>query len=123
MLRRAWLVILPGLVLGVNGLAAGSSLGDFRSSESIHGLYEIDQAARTFVAAENARDDTAWTVAEPNLKTLVARCSVPLDARWGEIHLFAPDGRELTRKVVEVACPKPVSGKAWTVSLRASRTP
>lgn len=123
MLRRAWLAILPGLVLGVNGLAAGSSLEAFRSSESIHGLYEIDQAARAFVAAENARDDTAWTVAEPNLKTLVARCSVPLDARWGEIHLFAPDGRELTRKVVEVVCPKPVNGKAWTVSLRVSRTP
>ncbi|MGE9761630.1 hypothetical protein [Pseudomonas sp. PDM20] len=99
-------------------LAAGSPLEEFRSSESIHGLYEIDQAARAFVAAENARDNTAWTVAEPNLKTLVARCLVPLDSRWGEIHLFAPDGRALTRKVVEVVCDKPVSGKSWKVSLR-----
>ncbi|MCP1626906.1 hypothetical protein [Pseudomonas nitroreducens] len=74
----------------MNCLAAGSPLEDFRSSESIHDLYEIDQAARAFVATENARDDTAWTVAEPNLKTLVARCSVPLDTRWGEIRLFAP---------------------------------
>ncbi|MBD9503188.1 hypothetical protein IB256_20535 [Pseudomonas sp. PDM17] len=121
MLRPAWLLSLPSLVLGMNCVAAGSPLEDFRSSESIHGLYEIDQAARVFVATENARDDTAWTVAEPNLKALVARCSVPLDTRWGEIRLFAPDGRELRRKVVEVVCAKPVSGKRWTVSLRVSR--
>jgi hypothetical protein len=123
MLRRAWLLSLPSLLLGMNGLAAGSPLEDFRSSDSIHGLYEIDQAARAFVAAENARNNTDWSVAEPNLKTVVARCSVPLDARWGEIRLFAPDGRELRRKVVEVVCAKPVSGKNWKVSLRVSRTP
>ncbi|MDN6859620.1 hypothetical protein QO207_23780 [Pseudomonas sp. CAN2814] len=121
MLRRAWLLFLPSLLFGMNGLAAGSSLEDFRSSESIHGLYEIDQAARAFVAAENARSNAGWTVAEPNLKTLVARCSVALDSRWGEIHLSAADGRALTRKVVEVICTKPVSGKHWTVSLRVSR--
>ena len=57
----------------MNGLAAGSPLEDYRSSESIHGLYEIDQATRAFVAAENVRDNTDWAVAEPNLKTLVAR--------------------------------------------------
>ncbi|MFS2125160.1 hypothetical protein [Pseudomonas sp. Pseusp97] len=121
MLRRAWLAILPGLLLGTNCLAAGSPLDDYRSSESIHGLYEIGQAARAFVAVENARNGTDWAVAEPNLKTIVARCSVPLDARWGEIRLFAPDGRELRRRVVEVVCAKPVSGKSWKVSLRASR--
>ncbi len=123
MIRRAWLVILPGLFLGGNCLAAGSPLDNYRSSESIHGLYEIDQAARAFVAAENARSNAGWAVAEPNLKTVVARCSVPLDTGWGEIRLFAPDGRELRRKVVEVVCAKPVSEKPWTVSLRASRTP
>lgn len=121
MLRRTWLAVLPGLMLGAGGFAAGSHLEDWRSTASIHGLYEIDQAARAFVAAENARRNTDWTVAEPNLKTLVARCSVPLDTRWGEIRLFAPDGRELIRKVVEVVCAKPVSGKSWTVSLRVSR--
>lgn len=117
MLRRAWLAILPGLVLGASGPAAGSSLDGYRSSESIQGLYEIDQAARAFVAVENARDNGDWVVAEPNLKNLVARCSVPLSTRWGEIRLFAPDGRELTRKVVEVDCVKPVSGKSWMVPL------
>ncbi|OBY89773.1 hypothetical protein A6723_010240 [Pseudomonas sp. AU11447] len=118
LLLRGWLLILPGLLLGASGFAAGSHLEDWRSTESVQGLYEIDQAARAFVAAENARSNSNWTVAEPNLKTLVARCSVPLDARWGEIHLFAPDGRELTRKVVEVFCAKPVSGKSWMVPLR-----
>lgn len=122
LLRRGWLVILPGLVLGVNGLAAGAPLEDYRSGESVHGLYEIDQAARTFVAAENARNQAGWTVAEPNLKTLVARCTVPLATRWGEIRLFAPDGRELARKVVEVVCPKPVSGESWKVSLRTRQS-
>lgn len=122
MFRRAWLAILPGLVLGVNCLAAGSSLDDWRPNDVIHGVYEIDQAARAFVAAENARNHTGWTVAEPNLKTVVARCAVPLEIRWGEIHLFAPDGRELARKVVEVACLKPVSGESWKVSLRAYKS-
>ncbi|MDF3865640.1 hypothetical protein P3W53_14245 [Pseudomonas denitrificans (nom. rej.)] len=121
MTRRAWLAMLPSLVFGMNCLATGSPLEDFRSSESIHGLYEIDQAARAFVVAEYSRNGTDWAVAEPNLKTVVARCSVPLDTRWGEIRLFAPDGRELRRKVVEVVCAKPVSGKRWTVSLRVSR--
>ncbi|MFK8397271.1 hypothetical protein M2D07_002050 [Pseudomonas sp. BGr12] len=121
MLRRAWLLFLPSLVLGMNGLVAGSPLEDFRSSESIHGLHEIDQAARAFVAAENARNNTDWSVAEPNLKTLVARCSVLLNTRWGEIRLFAPDGRELRHKVVEVVCAKSVSGESWTISLRVSR--
>ncbi|MBD9679821.1 hypothetical protein IB274_24160 [Pseudomonas sp. PDM18] len=120
MIRRAWLANLPGLMLGASCLAAGSSLDEWRSNDAIHGLYEIDQAARAFVAAENARSNAGWTVAEPNLKTIVARCSVPLDTRWGEIRLFAPDGRELRRKVVEVVCAKPVSGKNWTVSLRVS---
>ncbi|MBB4862611.1 hypothetical protein HNP46_001455 [Pseudomonas nitritireducens] len=118
--RRAWLAILPGLMLGLNCLAAGSPLEDFRSSESIHGLYEIDQAARAFVAAENTRNNTHWTVAEPNLKTLVARCKAPLETRWGEIRLSAADGQELRRKVVEVVCAKSVSGEGWTVSLRVS---
>ncbi|WP_259753308.1 hypothetical protein [Pseudomonas sp. GCEP-101] len=118
MLRRAWLAILQGLMVSGSCLAAGSFLETQRSNAVIHGLYEIDQAARTFVTAENARNNTDWTVTEPNLKTLVARCSVPLDTRWGEIRLSAPDGRELTRKVVEVVCAKPVSGKGWTVSLR-----
>lgn len=121
MLRRAWLAVLPGLMLGASGFAAGSHLEEWRSTESVQGLYEIDQAARAFVAAENARSNTAWTVAEANLKILVARCSVPLDARWGEIRLSAPDGRALTRKVVEVVCPKPVSGERWTITLRVSR--
>lgn len=120
LLRRGWVAVLPGLMLGASSFAAGSHLEDWRSTESIQGLNEIDQAARAFVAAENARSNTDWTVAEPNLKTLVARCSVPLDARWGEIHLFAPDGRELVRKVVEVVCTKPVSGGAWTITLRVS---
>jgi hypothetical protein len=118
MLRRAWLLCLPSLVLGGSCLAAGSSLDEWRSNDVIHGVYEIDQAARQFIAAENARSGAGWTVAEPNLKTLVARCSVPLNTRWGEIHLSAADGRALTRKVVEVICTKPVSGKRWTVSLR-----
>ena len=120
MIRCVWLAILPGLVLGASGPAAGSSLDGYRSSESIQGLYEIDQAARAFLVTENARNHTGWTVVEPNLKTLVARCSVPLVTRWGEIHLFALDGRELTRRVVEVVCSKPVSGERWTIPLRVS---
>ncbi|MFV3411061.1 hypothetical protein ACQCLI_03385 [Pseudomonas nitroreducens] len=120
MLRRAWVAVLPALMLGTSGFAAGSHLEEWRSTESVQGLYEIDQAARAFVAAENARSKARWTVAEPNLKTLVARCSVPLDPRWGEIRLFAPDGRELTDRVVEVACTQPVSGERWTISLRVS---
>ncbi|MDH1007522.1 hypothetical protein N5J43_01315 [Pseudomonas nicosulfuronedens] len=118
MTRCAGLALLPGLLLGGNCLA--TSLDAWHSTESVQGLYEIDQAARAFVAAENARDNGERVVAEPNLKTLVARCSVPLSTRWGEVRLFAPDGRELTRKVVEVVCSKPVSGERWTIPLRVS---
>jgi len=120
MLRRGWLAILPGLVFGGSCLAGDPFIESQRSTATTHGLYEVDQAARAFVASENARLRANWTVADPNPKILVARCSVPLNARWGEIRLFAPDGRELVRKVVEVACSKPVSGESWTITLRVS---
>ncbi len=120
LLRRGWLLILPGLLLGGACLAGDPPIESQRSTATIHGLYEIDQTARAFIASENARLRANWTVAAANPKVLVARCTVPLDTRWGEIRLFAPDGRELVRKVMEVVCAKPVSGETWTISLRVS---
>ncbi|QRY81756.1 hypothetical protein JVX91_11865 [Pseudomonas sp. PDNC002] len=116
--RRGWLAILAGLVFAGSSLAAESLLERQRSTDAFHGLYEIDQAARAFVAIENARNQTDWVVTEPNLKILVTRCSVPLTTRWRAIRLFAQNGREITRQVVEVSCARPVSGERWSVPLR-----
>lgn len=118
MSRCAWRTILPGLLFAGSCLAAESLVEAQRSTDAIHGLYEIDQAARVFVAVENARHNTDWKVAEPNLKVLVARCSVPLTTRWDVIRFFALEGHPLTRKVVNVSCARPVSGESWSIPLR-----
>ncbi|EJZ18862.1 hypothetical protein RCCGEPOP_23287, partial [Rhizobium sp. Pop5] len=62
-------------------LAAWSIETD-RSTPEKHGLFEIREQARRFIAQENARGQEQWDVLEPNAKVLVPRCAVPLRAEW-----------------------------------------
>nr|WP_246813044.1 hypothetical protein [Rhizobium changzhiense] len=63
------------------GLASWSIETD-RSTEHTHGLFEIREEARRFISHENAEGHQQWEVLEPNLKTLVPRCAVPLKTQW-----------------------------------------
>ena len=100
---------------------SSTGIEDMRSNDVVHGLYEIREEARRFVAQENARshqDD--WEALDPNLKVLVPRCAVPLKARWHEIWWF-DNGAESkllkrSRRVIAVECTRTVSpAQKWDV--------
>jgi hypothetical protein len=58
------------------------SIATDRSTESKHGLFEIREEARHFIARENTKGQRHWDVLEPNAKVLVPRCAVPLQTQW-----------------------------------------
>ncbi|MGJ7610076.1 MULTISPECIES: hypothetical protein [unclassified Variovorax] len=117
--RLLRLVALSCLTASVHCLAA-SGIEGMRSSDTVHGLHEIREAAREFVARENAKTQGTWEAMEPNLKVLVPRCAVPLTARWDTIRwLSNAKGGELSehsRRVISVVCTRAVNpAQKWNV--------
>lgn len=86
-------------------------IADDHTTADRHGLYEIREEARKFVALENANNLTRWEVLDPNLKIVVPRCVVPLKTKW------APKDRGLSSKSVWVICERTVDEqyKKWNV--------
>ncbi|QKK33682.1 hypothetical protein FE844_024955 (plasmid) [Rhizobium indicum] len=75
--------ILLSAALSACALCLASwSIETDRSTEDTHGLFEIREEARRFISHENAKGHQQWEVLEPNLKTLVPPCKVPLEAQW-----------------------------------------
>lgn len=60
---------------------ARTSVDEMKTTGDIQGLYEIREAAREFMAAQNRRNKTNWRAQEPDLRVLVPRCLVPLKVR------------------------------------------
>ncbi|MBJ2154202.1 hypothetical protein [Variovorax sp. IB41] len=88
-----------------------------RSTAEMHGLFEIRQEARDFVAKENARTHSGWVALDPNMKILVPRCSVPLETRW------TPKSYGLTGRNVMVTCARAVGTtlQKWNVNVPVTR--
>ncbi|WP_211440905.1 hypothetical protein [Collimonas humicola] len=84
---------------------------DDHTAADRHGLYEIREEARKFVAVENAQNLSAWEIRDPNLKIVVPRCAVPLKTKW------TPKDRGLSSKSVWVICELTVDKqyKKWDV--------
>jgi len=91
------LVFTAALFASAPGVASWSVEND-RSTSSKHGLFEIRDEARRFISNENAKGLQQWEVLEPNLKTFVPRCVVPLKAQW------TPKSFGLSRPSVMVIC-------------------
>ncbi|WP_348627579.1 hypothetical protein [Rhizobium sp. R693] len=92
--------------------AASLDIENDRSTSIRHGLFEIREAARRFISNENAKGLQQWDVLEPNLKTFVPRCAVPLKARW------TPKSFGLSRQSVMVICPTAIANiamRSWDV--------
>lgn len=85
-------------------------IADDHTTAGRHGLYEIREEARKFVALENASKLTRWEVLDPNLKIVVPRCVVPLKTKW------APKDRGLSSKSVWVICEQTVRDKHGNVA-------
>lgn len=82
-----------------------------RSNEKKHGLFEIQQAAKSFVSSQNAVK--GMVVGEPDLRIWVPRCATPLKPRW---KANAPN----QLKIVAVRCSKAIEnpgGTEWTVDV------
>lgn len=83
-----------------------------RSTEYKHGLFEIREQARRFIAQENIKGQQQWDVLEPNAKVLVPRCAIPLQTQW------APKSLGRSKPSVMVVCPAAVPNavmKRWDV--------
>ncbi|CAN7637575.1 hypothetical protein LJR258_004817 [Rhizobium sp. LjRoot258] len=88
------------------------SIENDRSTSDKHGLFEIREEARRFISKENAEGLQQWDVLEPNLKTFVPRCAVPLKAQW------TPKSLGLSRRSVMVICTSAIANVAmenWSV--------
>lgn len=85
-----------------------------RSTDTKHGLYEIQQTAAKFVGEHNKKHRTTLVVGEPDLRITVPRCAVPLSTRWGP-----PATRERNRVAI-VSCSQAVPGpgqQRWQVDV------
>jgi hypothetical protein len=112
--RSLLLALLP---LASAPCLASWSIETDRSTAEMHGLFEIRQEARDFVAKENAATHSGWVALEPNLKILVPRCTVPLETRW------TPKSYGLTGRNVMVTCARAVGTtlQKWNVNVPVTR--
>jgi hypothetical protein len=100
---------------------SSTSIEDMRSNDAVHGLNEIREEARNFVAQVNARNpQSEWEALDPNLKVLVPRCAVALKARWHEIWWFDTSAEskliKRSRQVIAVECTRTAdSAQKWDV--------
>lgn len=92
--------------------AAYRGIEDDRTNGVKHGLFEIREEARRFIARENLSGGTDWKVLDPNLKIQVPRCAVPLTVKW------VPETYGLSAPNVAVTCAGTVGGsweRHWNV--------
>ncbi|MBY5437635.1 hypothetical protein HFO95_12865 [Rhizobium leguminosarum] len=113
--------MLFSVTLSACGLGLASwSIEPDRSTKDMHGLFEIREEARRFIAHENAKGHQQWDVLEPNLKALVPRCAVPLETRW------TPKSYGRSKPSVMVICPAAVPNtvmRRWDVHVPVERKP
>ncbi|MBB4506758.1 hypothetical protein GGE48_002735 [Rhizobium leguminosarum] len=99
---------------------ASWSIETDRSTEDTHGLFEIREEARRFISQENAKGHQQWDALEPNMKTLVPRCAVPLETRW------TPKSYGRSKPSVMVICTASVPNtvmRRWDVHVPIERKP
>lgn len=108
-----------GFAMPIPAAADGSRdlLVDNRTTKLDHGMYEIREAGREFLAKER-RKKGAWKALDPDIRAMVPRCAVPLRARWAvKADLEKSEG-------VEVRCVKSIDRRMrqWEIFVPAYRT-
>ncbi|MWP63170.1 hypothetical protein [Gilliamella sp. Pas-s25] len=94
--------------------------------EQIHGLKYINDKAIEVIEAYNKGHNTHWESLEPDLRIIVARCLVPLKAKWAE---YDPHKKLWNIPseywYVSVSCDKTVSDiperKTWDIYVPTTR--
>ncbi|MBB3135515.1 hypothetical protein FHS26_003260 [Rhizobium pisi] len=113
-------ILFAATLSGCVACLASWSIETDRSTHEKHGLFEIREEARRFIAQENARELQQWDVLEPNAKVLVPRCAVPLQAQW------TPKSLGRSQPSVMVICTAAVPNtvmKRWDVHVPVKRKP
>lgn len=54
----------------------------YRTTPTIHGLYEINQEAQKFLTRQPRKKSGDWKAVGPDIRMQVPRCAVPLRTRW-----------------------------------------
>ena len=106
------LTLVSGGAIADSSTSAQDALAQYHTMGDVHGLYEIREVAKTFLAKERAKGGPAWTVLDPNLKVQVLRCAVPVTASW------VPQKSGYSSANVSVTCRKtvrPQEEKNWDV--------
>lgn len=96
------LAVLLIALCSKNGLAADVNedpLSEYRTRGNRHGLYEIREAARDFISRERVKGRNEWQVGDPDIRTVVWECAVPLRSNWR----ISDEGK---RTGVSVSCNK-----------------
>lgn len=116
-MTRSRTLLLPLLLLASASCLASWHIETDRSTAEKHGLFEIREEARSFVAKENAITHSGWVALDPNMKVLVPRCSVPLETKW------TPKSYGLTGRNVMVTCTRAVGTtlQKWHVNVPVTR--
>ena len=110
-------LLFPLLLLASARCFAAWSIETDRSTAEMHGLFEIREEARSFLAKENARTHRGWVARNPNMKIAVPRCSVPLESQW------TPKSLEQTGNSVMVTCTRAVgTQQKWSVNVPVMQT-
>lgn len=126
-MRHLFRNLLPlALLIASAHCFSSPGIEDMRSNDVMHGLYEIREAARQFVAQENSKDHGQWQAGDPNLKVFVPRCVVPLKAQWDTVRwtVLSGSGESLqrTRRVIAVMCSRTVGPpQKWDVHVPVDR--
>lgn len=113
-------ILLAAALSGCVACLASWSIETDRSTPEKHGLFEIREEARRFIAQENAKGHQQWDVLEPNAKVLVPRCAVPLQAQW------TPKSLGRSQPSVTVICADAVPNtvmKHWDVFVPVRQKP
>ncbi|RUM03904.1 hypothetical protein [Rhizobium chutanense] len=113
-------ILLVATLSGCVACLASWSIETDRSTPEKHGLFEIREEARRFIAQENAKGQEQWDVLEPNAKVLVPRCAVPLQAQW------TPKSLGRSQPSVMVICRAAVPNvvmKDWDLHVPVARKP
>ena len=107
-----FLAILSAAAHGEGTHAEIDPLAKYRTRDDVHGLYEIREAAENFLARDKAKGGPDDRAGDPNLKTQVTRCAVPVTVNR------MPKSAGYTGSNVKVNCRKtvlPQMEKDWFV--------
>lgn len=112
------------LMLGCKGLPAKTFVEKHVGDDTIQGLKYINDQAIEFINTYNQTHHTNWQSLEPDPKTIVYKCSVPMQAKWITA-VSDVIGIDHDVYYIAVSCNKTVSNieeaKQWVIEVPTTR--